>query len=210
MKTLAALILILFAMFITGHAQACGAFYISVTVQHADGTPINNANVAMRPGTTDETQGKKFERDKQDPSKFVIQYSEGTVFKTPQLVSVTAPGYYTAEIPAIFTSCENLAAVVKLSRKGLPAHAVWEFKVNVNAEADGEDERFIHGAKLTVVDAAGRSEDVEGFDKGYAFFDLPNGKYLFKFSAPGYESKEESVDLTTFGRKVVIEKLKKQ
>ena len=72
---------------------------------------------------------------------------------------------------------------MKLSKKG---PAVWKFRDNVNAQANTATERFIHGAQLRVVDSSGRSQRIKDFAKGYAFFDLENGRYTFKFSAPGY------------------------
>jgi hypothetical protein len=209
MKLAVVIGMIFFAGVIQASGQACGRFYIRITVEDQSGKPITNANIALKAGTKDETQGKKFERDAKDTSQFTVAYSEGTAFSTPQLVSVSAPYFNTSEIPAIFTSCENLAAVVKLSKKGLPANAVWDFRVNVEAEVNSADEKFTKGAKLTVIDSAGKSQDIADFDKGYAFFDLPNGKYVFKFSAPGYEPRDENVDLTGLGRKSVIVELKK-
>src|SRR6185503_3829105 len=74
-------------------AQACGRYYITVSVKTMDDKPIRNATVDLKAIDKDETQGKNFVRDKKDPSVFSIDYSEGYSFRSLHKLTISAPGF---------------------------------------------------------------------------------------------------------------------
>ena len=178
------------------NAQACGRYYVSVSVQGLDGKPVKNALVKLEPITTDETKGEQFVRDKADPSAFSVSFSEGHSFKEFHKVVVTAAGYQPVEKQIKVLSCQGKHIVVKLAPKGSSSNAVWEFANNVYIDVFNPEEKHIEGATLTVLDDKGKQVPEE-MTFGFALFDLPNGKYTFRIQAPGFLDKEVEADLTT-------------
>jgi hypothetical protein len=183
----------------TASGQACGAYYITVSVKDGAGKPVKNARVLLRPIEKDESGGRQFARDKEDPSTSSLKLSEGISFKFFHRISVSAPGFRSADLDAKFLSCASRTVVVKL---GKTRPAVWQFTNTVEVEASASGSKKIDGLKLTVIDSQGRSKDVP-VQTWFAFVDLSNGEYIFRLSAPGYETVEEKVDLTRLENKTL-------
>jgi hypothetical protein len=178
------------------NAQACGRYYVSVSVQDLNGKPIKDASVMLRPITVDETKGEQFSRDKADASALSTSFSEGHSFKEFHKVVVTAKGYRTAENQIKVLSCQSRKIIVKLAPAGSPNSAVWQFENNVFIQAVGPDGKGVENAELTVIDEKKNTAPQE-MKYGFASFELPNGKYTFRIHADGYLNKEIEADLTT-------------
>ena len=71
-------------------AQACGGYYVRITVKDSAGKPLPNADVSLHAITKDETLGKTFVGDPNSPGVFTISYSEGYSFTVPQRLSISA------------------------------------------------------------------------------------------------------------------------
>src|SRR5437899_10801406 len=164
--------LVFFAFSLEADAQACGRYYINVSVLDETDKPVNNADIVLKPVDKDETNGANFARDTKNPSMFSLPLSEGQTFEFFHKIKVTAPGYNAAEIKAKFLSCAGRGVIVKLTKAGSQATAVWSFKNTVEDEATATDDKYIEGIKLTVIDAKNKSQNVE-VQKWFAFVDLP-------------------------------------
>jgi len=203
------LLVVFFALISSTNGQACGRYYITVSVQTLDGKPIKTARVDLKVIDTDETKGKNFVRDKADPSVFSIDYFEGHSFRSFHKVTISAPGFISTENLTKFTSCENRGVVVKLAKAGSSSPAVWSFQNNVNVKAVGSDGKPVEGVTLTVIDGHNKPETVD-MKFGFAYFTVPSGEYTFRFEARGYQTKNERVDLTKLARQSVKVELVRQ
>ena len=74
--------LVLFAFSLKVGAQACGRYYINVSVLDESGKPVNNSDVVLKPVNKDETDGANFARDEQKPSMFLLTLFEGKIFES--------------------------------------------------------------------------------------------------------------------------------
>lgn len=205
----ASLCLGLFALALSANAQACGAYYINVSVQDPDGGGINNARVDLMAIEKDESAGKNFVRDAEEPSRFTLQLSEGQDSQYFHKIVVNAPGYNRSETKVKFHSCANRGAVVKLSRTASPTAAVWQFKNTVEVEVSGTRGENVDGLKLTVIDGHGKASAVPA-QKWFAFFDLPNGEYTLEIEAPGFQAASEKLDLRPLADVTLKVQLSKQ
>jgi PEGA domain len=186
--------LAVFGSAVNADAQACGAYYINVSVQDTAGKAVSNAKVDLKPIEKDESAGKNFARDAKEPSRFTLQLSEGQDSQFFHKIVVSAPGYNSAETQLKFHSCANRLAVVNLVKAGSPATAVWHYQNTVEIQVAGKDGENIDGLKLTVIDVHGKEETVPT-QKWFAFFDLPNGEYTLRIEVPGYQTLNEKLDL---------------
>jgi hypothetical protein len=177
------------------NAQACGRYYVSVSVQGLDGKPVKNALVKLEPITVDETKGEQFAPDRADPSSFSVSFSEGHSLSEFHQIVVKAAGYAQAKNEIKVFSCQGKSISVKLAPKGSASPAVWEFSNEVYVDVIDANEDHIETATLSVTAHKGKpvSEEVR---YGIAVFQLPGGKYTFRIQAPGYLDKEIDVDLT--------------
>jgi hypothetical protein len=177
------------------HAQACGRYYVRVSVQSMNGKRVRDPSVMLKSIMTDETKGEQFSRGKADPTSFSTRFSEGHSFKEFHKIVVTAAGYKTADNQIKVLSCQNRNISVKLAPTGSSSPALWQFENTVSIQAKGADGKQIDDASLTI--SSGKNKPVEKEIKfGFANFDLPNGKYVFRISAPGYLNKDVEADLT--------------
>src|ERR1043165_1308844 len=99
--------LVFFAFALRTNAQACGAYYISVSVRDSAGKAVNNAKVDLKPIQKDESGGKNFVRDTNDPSIHSLQLSEGQIATFFHKIVVSAPGFSPAEVQMKFLSCAD-------------------------------------------------------------------------------------------------------
>jgi hypothetical protein len=189
-------IVLFFALFVKANAQACGTYYINITVEDEQNQPVKNASVKLLPIEKDETEGKKFVLDKAEPSKFSISLQEGHDFKTFHKVLISAPGFKESENKVRFISCENRNVVVKLAPLKSASEAIWQFENEIDIQVFGGDGKTLPGVKMQILGEKREPENIEMGQWGSAFLTLPNGKYRFKFEKPGYETKEITADLT--------------
>jgi hypothetical protein len=200
-------IIIVFAVLvfsIGAHAQACGAYYVHVKVTDNSSHPLKNAEVKLSPITKDETHGKQFVKDTDDPSAFTIKLTEGESLTAFHKLSVTAPGFDPAELQVTFLSCSKRSLVVELQKPGTNARPVWHFENDLTAEAEGPDGQWIKDVTLRITNAD-TSEVVfdQKLDRGYQGLTLPNGTYLVEFKDPSGQLRTASVDLTALENRQV-------
>ena len=176
------------------NAQACGKYYVNITVQNEDGKPVENADVKLLPITKDETRGKIFVRDKTNLSLFSIDYPEGHSFGSLHKLIISAEEFKSSENKISFSSCQNRDVIVKLARSNSAQSAVWQFEnsVNIVVVSDG---KYLNDVKMTISADGKKSEEMD-MKFGSAYFHLPNGEYNFRFEKSGYQTKEVKVDLT--------------
>ena len=207
MKFLLVLIIVCAGFVGETKAQMCGKFRIGVSVQNADGEPIDNAVIQFLPITTDETFGKSFVRDQMELSKLTIQFTEGQSVKNFHKLIVSANGYKTAENEIKFYSCRGSNIIVKLPKSDAAAAPVWEFSNSIMIETQDAGGKEISGVKLTVLQDGKiiGSKEIEYYGVG---FDIPNGKYVLRLAKKGYQTREIKVDLTKIADVDVTAKLK--
>ena len=185
-----------FALFVKVNAQACGTYFINITVEDEQGKPVKNASVKLLPIEKDETEGKKFVRDNAEPSKFSISLQEGHDFKTFHKLIISAPGFKQSENKVRFISCEKRNVIVKLAPLKSASEAVWQFENEIDIQVFGGDGKTLSGVKMQIIAGKKEPETIDMGQWGSAFLTLPNGIYRFRFEKPGYETKEVTADLT--------------
>ena len=186
--------ILFFALVSQANAQACGKYYVKITVQNENGKPVENADVKLLPIKKDETRGKNFVRDNANLSLFSIDYPEGYSFSSFHNLIISAEGFKPAENKITFSSCQNREVVVKLARSNSAQSAVWQFENSVNIQVVG-DGKYLDDVKLTI-SASEKESEVIDMKFGSAYFRLPNGEYNFRFEKLGYQTKDVKVDLT--------------
>ncbi len=198
----------LFALFVKADAQACGRYAIDVTVENAQGQPLKNAVLKLLPIEKDETDGKKFVRDKSKPATFSITFQEGHSFRAFHRLIISAPGFKPSEKKVRFTSCENRNVLVKLAASKSASAAVWHFENEIDIRVLGSDGKSLRDVKMQIVGGNREPETIDLGEWGTTFLTLPNGIYRFRFEKPGYETKEVTADLTPLADELLKVELK--
>jgi hypothetical protein len=197
MKFCVPLLLSFFLAFfsLSASGQMCGKFKVIVSVQDAEGKPIDNGVIQFLPITKDETLGKQFVRDKTDLSTFSVQFTEGESVTAFHKLIVSADGYQTTENEIKFYSCLGPRITVKLSKKDSIAAPVWEFANSIMIETKDSGGKALSGTKI-IIKKEGKivgTKEAEYYGLG---FSLPNGEYVFRIEKEGYDPQEIKVDMT--------------
>lgn len=204
------LINLCFALFtLSANGQACGKFKVMVSVEDAEGKPVNNAVVQFLPITKDETLGKQFVRDEGELSKFSIEFIEGQSVKEFHKLIISADGYKQAENEIKFYSCRKPDITVKLPKKNSAATPVWNFTNSIMVSTEDVNGKGVSGVKVTILKDGKivKTEELEYFGSGYT---LPNGEYVFRFEKEGYQPQEIKADMTKIADADIKTKLKPQ
>ena len=184
-----------FALFVKANAQACGTYSVTITVENEQDKPVTNAVVKLLPIEKDETDGKKFVRDKSNPATLSISFQEGHSFKTFHKLIISAPGFKRSENKVRFTSCEKRNVIVKLAPLKSASAAIWQFENEIDIQVFGGDGKTLRDVKMQIIAEKREPENIDMGEWGSAFRTLPNGIYRFRFEKPGFETKEVTSDL---------------
>ena len=174
------------------NAQACGQYGVTLSVFANDEMPFETAIVELIPLEEDETRGKTFVRDKENPAKFEIQFFEGHLIKTKYKLLVSAEGFDSFEREITFPHCnqQELKAVLKpapvsqkmdnsFPQKSLSSEKVGQIKL-LGTVYD-ENGAVIIGEKIKVLKDKKNVAEIKSNEYGEYEFQLQPGKYTIEY-----------------------------
>jgi protocatechuate 3,4-dioxygenase beta subunit len=180
----------------TARAQPCGGGLNTLTVTDANGQPVKEVKIAVRPtGQIDERlPDQMFRQEKDAPEKWKIEFLMMQKMVEKYLITMTAPGYVPHQQEVNFTSCGQHDLEAKLERLD-PGKSFF-----LTGTVSDEEGRILRGTHVVVVadavpDKADKSArrgpppQIETFsdDDGKYRMEIALGKYYVVFYREGLE-----------------------